>query len=107
MPPAGHRAIEILLKALLGRDARIDGATQAASDRQIFHGDAFPAGAPFALQTAVLFLLLRRSAPASAAGVFPWRSPKKRWPFQVVPVIALAIWDRLPKVWPFQAKPLP
>ena len=26
------------------------------------------------------------------------RSPKKRWPFQLVPVIALAIWDRLPKV---------
>ena len=23
----------------------------------------------------------------------------------MVPVIALAIWDRLPKVWPFQAKP--
>ena len=29
----------------------------------------------------------------------------QRWPFQLVPVIALAIWDRLPKVWPFQAKP--
>jgi len=35
----------------------------------------------------------RRSAPTSAAGVLPWRSPKKRWPFQFVPAIALAIWD--------------
>src|SRR4029077_17058157 len=33
------------------------------------------------------------------------RGERVRWPFQLVPVIALAIWDRLPKVWPFQAKP--
>src|SRR3984885_5296090 len=95
--PLGVEGIEILLKPLLGRDARIDRAPQAASGRLILHGDASPADAPFALRTAVLFLLLRRSAPTSAWGVFPWRSPKKRWPFQVVPVIALAIWDRLPK----------
>jgi hypothetical protein len=30
------------------RDAHIDGATQAASDRLILHGDASPADAPFA-----------------------------------------------------------
>jgi hypothetical protein len=95
--PLGVEGVEVLFEPLLGRDARIDGAPQAASGRLILHGDASPAGAPFALQTAVLFLLLRRSAPTSAWGVFPWRSPKKRWPFQVVPVIALAIWDRLPK----------
>src|ERR1700723_1207337 len=88
--PLGVEGVEVLFKPLLGRDARIDGATQAASGRLILHGDASPADAPFALQTAVPFLLFRRSAPASGAGVFPWRSPKKRWPFQLVPVIALA-----------------
>src|ERR1700733_3438847 len=103
--PLGVEGIEILLKPLLGRDARIDGAPQAAPDRLVLHGEASPADAPFALQALVPFLLFRRSVPTSAGVVFPWRSPKKRWPFQVVPVIALAIWDRLPKVWPFQAKP--
>jgi hypothetical protein len=85
---------------MISRDTRIDRATQTAFGRLILHGNASPADAPFALETAVLFLLFRRSAPTSAAGAFPCRSPKKRWPFQSVPVIALAIWDRLPKVWP-------
>src|ERR1700722_15912693 len=34
------------------------------------------------------------------------RKPKKRCPFQLVPVTAFATWERLPKVFPFQAKPL-
>jgi hypothetical protein len=69
--PLGVEGIEILLKSLLGRDARIDGGTQTASDRLILHGDASAADAPFALQTAVPFLLFRRSVPTSAAEVFP------------------------------------
>jgi hypothetical protein len=94
--PLGVEGVEILFEALICRDARID---RAAFGRVILQSDASLADAPFALQEAVLSLLFRRSAPASAAaGVFPWRSPKKRWPFQLVPVIALAIWDRLPKV---------
>ena len=52
-------------KSLLGRDTLIDGAPQAASGRLILHGDASPADAPLALQTAVPFLLFRRSAPTS------------------------------------------
>src|SRR5271156_5326642 len=89
----GVEGVEVLLKPLVGRNPCIDRAAQAASGRVILHDDASPADAPFALLEAVLFLLFRRSAPA-----FPWRSPKKRWPFQLVPVIAFAIWDRLPKV---------
>src|SRR5271168_1759677 len=76
--PLGVEGVEVLLKPLIGRNGRIDSATQAASGRLILHGGEFPADAPFALQTAVPFLLFRRSAPASAAGVFPWRRPKKR-----------------------------
>ena len=38
--PLGVEGIEILLKSLVGRDARIDGAPQAASGRLILHGDA-------------------------------------------------------------------
>jgi hypothetical protein len=76
---------------LVGRDACINGATQARFDRLTLHGDASPGDAPFALSEAALFLLFRRSALACATRVFPWRSPKKRWPFQLVPVIAFAI----------------
>ena len=36
---------------------------------------------------------------------FAVRKPKNWWPFQLVPVIALAICDRLTQVAPFQAKP--
>ena len=69
--PLGVEGIEILLKPLLRRDARIDGATQAASGRLTLHGDASPADAPFTLQAAVLFLLFRGSVPTSVAEVFP------------------------------------
>ena len=69
--PLSVEGVEILLEPLVGRDARIDGAPQAASDRVILHGDASPADAPFALQTAVPFLLFRRSVPTSAGGAFP------------------------------------
>ena len=59
-----------------------------------------PPGSPRRLSTSA-----DRRSKTAAAGPFVWRSPKNRWPFQLVPVIALAIWDRLPKVLPFQAKP--
>jgi hypothetical protein len=66
--PLGVEGIEILLEPVVGRDARIDGATQAASGRLILHGGASPADAPFVSETAVLFL---RSVRTSAAEVFP------------------------------------
>jgi transposase len=40
----------------------------------------------------VLFLLFRRSATHIRWGSLSLAKPKKRWPFQLVPVIALAIW---------------
>ena len=96
--PLGVEGVEVLFEPLVGRDARIDRAAETALGHRILHGDAFPADPPFAPWEAVLSLLFRRSAAASDGAVFPWRSPKKRWPFQFVPVIALAIWDRLAKV---------
>jgi hypothetical protein len=58
--------------ALVGRDPGVDGAANGASG---FQGKTFPAGA------------------LTAAFFSP--SPKKVFPFQLVPVIALAVDDRL------------
>ena len=97
--PLGVEGVEVLFEPLVGRDAGVDRAAQAASGRVILQSDASLADAPFALQEAVLFLLFRRSAPASAAAEsFPGEARRSDGPFQLVPVIALAIWDRLPKV---------
>ena len=104
--PLGVEGVEVLFEPLVGRDPRIDRAAQAASCQSDPSWRASPPTRHSLLAVGGRsFPLFRRSAPSSAAAAFPCRSPKKRWPFQLVPVIALAIWDRLPKVWPFQAKP--
>src|ERR1700729_2123527 len=102
---------------MLGRDAGVDGAAQRGFASLRSHGD-------------VACRLGRRAkaAPPSLIGVeaaqddgaprppdrrgtmagrsdLAVRKPKKRWPFQLVPVIALATCDRLPYVSPFQATP--
>ena len=48
---------------------------------------------------------IRRNLRDPQRRLFPAEARRRRWPFQLVPVIALAMWDRLPKVWQFQAKP--
>src|ERR1700674_188110 len=93
--PLGVERIEILLKPLLGRDPRIDRAAQDALARPILHG-ASPDVASCVAVAVARPPLLRRLQSLSRTAAFPWRSPKKRWPFQLVPVIVLAIWDRLP-----------
>ena len=67
--------VEVLLEPVIGRHPRVDGAAQ-----RLWAGLGHPAS-------------------------FLSRRPKKRGPFQRVPVIARATWDRLLYVVPFQAKP--
>src|ERR1700733_9863203 len=130
--------VELLLQAMFGRNARIDGATQSRFGFVGSHGEIvfLPSRRPVG-QTGAIFRLeppvtprepprrplsfcfdsigaRSRGAPSQSPPVRPGiadrfdfaaRKPKKRWPFQLVPVIALAIWDRLTYVSPFQAKP--
>jgi hypothetical protein len=46
-----------------------------------------------------------RHPPEQRIDHCPHPRPPPRGEGRLVPVIALAIWERLPKVWPFQAKP--
>ena len=56
--------------------------------------------------TALVSDAAREGTTASAAGAdSPPRSPKKRGPFQLVPVILRAMVDRLAKTSPCQQKP--
>src|SRR6185437_10271567 len=71
--------VELLIEALVGRDAGVDGT---ADDLGLLSGHELPPAAPL------------RS-----------RRPKNRGPFHRVPVIANATFDRLGYVVPFQAKP--
>jgi hypothetical protein len=104
--PLGVEGIEVLLEPLVGRDTRIDRATETAFVRLLHvHGGMSPDDAPCAVVAATRLRFFRCILSSPIGAGFPWRSPKKRWPFQFVPVIALAICDRLPKVWPFQTKP--
>ena len=86
-PDIGHRGfalvvegIEVLFEADVGRHSGVDGAAEPRLRSLRRHGIA--SSASVALQIRL-----------------DWRptlSPKKRWPFQLVPVMALAIIDRLP-----------
>src|SRR4051794_9332405 len=71
----GVEGVEVLLKTVLGRDPRVDRAAQR----------------------------LRGWAGHERSPGFWPRRPKKRGPFQRVPVMARATCDRLLKVVPFQA----
>ena len=100
--------VELLLQAMLGRDAGVDRAAQRRFASLRSHGDA-----------ACRLDRRAKAAPPSLIGVeaasdaavsrspdlrgtiavrsdLAVRKPKKRWPFQLVPVIALATCDRLP-----------
>src|SRR6516225_10204452 len=88
--PLGVEGVEVLFKPLVGRDPGVDRAAQTALGCQILHRGVSPDGASRQAAAAALPFLFRWSDAPSAATVFPWRSPKKRWPFQFVPVIALA-----------------
>src|SRR5271169_4502238 len=110
--------VELLLQAMLGRNAGVDGAAQRRFTSLRSHGDAacrlgrrakagaWPSliGVEAASDEAASQSLDPRGTIADCSDLAV-RKPKKRWPFQLVPVIALATCDRLPKVWPFQAKP--
>src|ERR1700733_5742349 len=109
--------VELLLQAMLSRDAGLDGATQYRFASLRSHGDAACRLGRRA-KAAWPSLLGVEAAPDEAASQSPAprgiiagrsdlavRKPKKRWPFQLVPVIALATCDRLPYVSPFQATP--
>jgi hypothetical protein len=100
--------VELLLQAMLRRDAGVDGAAQHRFASLRSHGDAACRFGRRA-KAAPPSLIGVEAAPEEAAsrspdlrGTIPDRSdlavrkPKKRWPFQLVPVIALATCDRLP-----------
>jgi len=121
--PLRVERVELLLQPRVGGYSRIDRATQAWLCRGGFmtksrRGWRTLLGAilhssrrqrdgalngPWPSRGALPRLL--PTAPVVTGAPFVWRSPKNRWPFQLVPVIALAICDRLPKFLPFQAKP--
>ena len=100
--------VELLLQAMLGRDAGVHGAAQRRFASLRSHGDAARRLGRRA-NAAPPSLIGVEGAPDAAASQSPdlrWiiadrsdlavRKPKKRWPFQLVPVIALATCDRLP-----------
>src|SRR3984885_6027262 len=109
--------VELLLQAMLSRDAGVDGAAQRRFASLRSHGEAAcrlgrrAKAAPSALLGVGAASDEAASQPPAPGGPIPdrWdlavRKPKKRWPFQLVPVIALATCDRLPYVSPFQATP--
>ena len=68
-------------------------------------GGGFHSDAPCAVLAPAHASPFRRVATVAAKSTFPCRSRRSDRRLQLVPVIALAISDRLPKVWPFQAKP--
>ena len=82
--------VEVLLETGVGGDAGVDGASEPRLPQIGRHGGA--PGRSRAQEAGAL--------PAPAAMLLgalrPERRPKKRWPFQLVPVIALAIMERLP-----------
>src|SRR5277367_6826971 len=103
---------------MLSRDASVDCAAQRRFASLRSHGDAACRLGRRA-KAAQPSLFGVEEAPGEAVSRSPdlrgtiadrsdlaVRKPKKRWPFQLVPVIALATCDRLPYVSPFQAKPL-
>src|ERR1700751_225624 len=100
--------VELLLQAMLSRDAGVDRAAQRRFAFLRSHGDAARRLGRRA-KAAPRSLIGVEAAPDEAAsqspdlrGTIPDRSdlavrkPKKRWPFQLVPAIALATCDRLP-----------
>src|SRR3984957_21155938 len=100
--------VELLLQAVLGRDAGVDCAAQRrfASLRSHCEDacllDRRPKAAPRSLIGVEAVSDEAASQPLELRGTIPDLSdlavckPKKRWPFQLVPVIALATCDRLP-----------
>src|ERR1700722_697538 len=109
--------VELLLEAMLSRDAGVDGAAQYRFASLRSHGEAacrLGRGAKAASPSLIGVEATSDEAASQSPdlrGTIPDRSdlaarkPKKRWPFQLVPVIALATCDRLPYVSPFQATP--
>jgi hypothetical protein len=100
--------VELLLQAMLSRDAGVDGAAQYRFASLRFHGEAACRLGRRAKAAPPSLIGLEAAASDKAAsqspdlrGTIPDRSdlavrkPKKRWPFQLVPVIALATCDRL------------
>jgi hypothetical protein len=100
--------VELLLQAMLRRDAGIDGAAQRRFASLRSHGDAAcrPGRRGKAAPPSLIGVEAASDKAASQSpdlrGTIADRSdlavrkPKKRWPFQLVPVIALATCDRLP-----------
>ena len=100
--------VELLLQAMLSRDAGVDGAAQYRFATLRPHGEAAcRLGRP--AKAAPPSLIGVEAAPDEVASQSPDLrgtvadredlavcKPKKRWPFQLVPVIALATCDRLP-----------
>src|ERR1700722_1817054 len=98
--------VELLLQAMLSRDAGVDCAAQRRFGSLRFHGDAARRLGRRA-KAAPPSLIGVEGAPDEAASQSPElrdtladrsdpavRKPKKRWPLQLVPVIALATCDR-------------
>src|SRR5260370_18693695 len=122
--PLRVERVELVLQRRLGGYPRVDRAAQARPCHGSFH-EGIPAGAEITAKRSSFALTAfeavslaidprpsrgttRRLPPrvlAPTGAPFVWRSPKNLWPFQLVPVTALAICDRLPKFLPFQAKP--
>src|SRR3984957_15742800 len=100
--------VELLLQAMLRRDAGVDGAAQRRFAFLRSHGDAACRLGRRAKAAPPSLLGVEAASDEAASqspdlpGTIPDRSdltvrkPKKRWPFQLVPVIALATCDRLP-----------
>src|SRR3984885_8699164 len=93
--------VELLLQAMFGRDAGVDGAAQRRFASLRSHGDAArrlgrrAKAAPSSLIGVEAASGEAASQTPDLRGTFADRSdlavrkPKKRWPFQLVPVIAL------------------
>src|SRR3984957_6961763 len=101
--------VELLLQAMLSRDAGVDGAAQRRFASLRSHGEAAcrlgcraKAASPSLIGVEAALSDKAASQSPDLRGAIPDRSdlavrkPKKRWPFQLVPVIALATCDRLP-----------
>src|SRR5271157_333937 len=101
--------VELLLQAMLGRNAGVDGAAESRLVSVGSHGEAASDLDAEAAETLRLSLIGVEAALGEAASQTPGlrrtiadrsdlavRKPKNRWPFQLVPLIVLATCDRLP-----------
>ena len=106
--PLSVEGVELLLQTMLSRNAGIDCAAHRRFASLRSHGEdaCLLRRLPKAASPSLIGIEAASDEAASQTLDLQWtipdrsdlavRKPKKRWPFQLVPVIALATCDRLP-----------